>query len=299
MMKRIFITGANGFIGRNVVQRLYEAGYTVLGSGRQDFPNDKNIDYIRWDFSREAIPDTLRNFDCDCIVHVAASLDKNNLSEDLIRTNCFGTFNILQGAVGCDIKKIIYISSLPIIGNNHKIPIRENTEIDPPTMYHATKAAGELILKQAEHFGIEAISLRVPSPIGSGMLRNTIVPVFINRVLHDEDIVLQGKGTRKQNYLDVRDLSDAVSKIIETEDMNGIYNIGAKNIISNLDLAEKCIALANSKSKIVYSGTKDPSDDVDWTTDDSKLREQIGDYQHYDIEESLLDIMNEMRQCSV
>jgi nucleoside-diphosphate-sugar epimerase len=181
------------------------------------------------------------------------------------------------------------------VGNDHIVHIKESSRLEHPSLYHATKAAGEMIMNQANQFGIRVVSLRLPSPVGPKMPQNTILPVFINKALKNENITIYGKGTRKQNYIDVRDIAEAVKRIISAPNVNGIFNIGAKNIISNLDLAKLCVELLDSKSKIIFAENEDPNDNIDWTTDDSKLRNVIGEYQSTSIEKTIIDIANELR----
>lgn len=287
-MKNILVTGANGFVGRNVVSYLSKSA-NIIGCGTKDKSLSVCNDYYLWDIATGEEPIELKRKSIDCVVHVAASLDKNNSSDTLLKTNCFGTFNIYKSAIEHNVESIIYISSLPIVGKAHGVPITEMDQLDPQTMYHATKAAGEFIVAQASHAGIRTISLRLPSPIGPGMPVNTIVPMFVRQALSGTNIKLLGKGSRKQNYLDVRDLSRAITNIINTKEINGVYNVGSKNIISNRDLAQLCIELTHSCSEIITYGD-DPSDGEDWTTDDSKLRNIIGDYQLISMEQSIKDI---------
>lgn len=288
-MNRILVTGSNGYVGRNIVDILAQKNF-IIGTGRQKDAQGNCEKYIKWDLNYDEIPESLRSEKIDCIVHAAASLDKNELSEELIYTNCLGTFKIVKLAKECGVKFLIYISGLPVVGNFHDVPIVENVPVVPTSMYHATKAAGELIISQAMNFGIKVTSLRVPSPIGPGMPKNTIVPVFIQRALRGEIIVLQGRGTRKQNYIDVRDLGEAIDRIVEEEGINGIFNVGAMNIISNKELASLCIDCLKSNSSVAFSGKVDCLDDIDWTTDDSKLRTAIGEYQTYTMTQSIRDI---------
>lgn len=292
MAKRIFITGANGFIGRNIVNKLKNT-FDIVGCGRSP-KNSSNADhYVQWNIGNEEEP-SVSIEQVDCIVHCAACLDKDNLSKDVVQTNCVGAFNLLRYAVKHRINKIIFMSSLPIVESAYFYPITEKSALNPQSLYHATKASAEMILCQARHFGIQFISLRVPSPIGPDMPRKTIVPIFIQRTLNNEDIVIQGKGTRKQNYIDVRDIADAVEKIIEHKEIEGIFNIGARDIISNYELANLCIKCTGSNSSIILSGI-DPNDSVDWSTDDSKLISYIGSYQSRSLNDSIIDIANAMR----
>ena len=291
-MMKILITGAKGFVGRNIAEALKDKN-EIIGCGRTLPECKSKYRFVLWDIGNEREPQAFHGEKIDVIVHAAASLDKNNLSEELIKTNVLGTYNIMQFAVKHSVKTMIYVSSLPIVGDTHQVPVGEDVAIDPRTLYHATKAAGECILNQCRHYGIRVVSLRVPSPIGPDMPKKTIVPIFIQRALNNEDIRIQGKGTRKQNYLDVRDLANAIKLIISNDSVDGIYNIGSKNIISNIELAATIVDNLRSKSQIILSG-EDPSDKVDWTTDDSKLKRLIGEYQQHSMNQSISDIANEM-----
>lgn len=293
-MMNILITGSNGFIAKYVLEYLSK-DYRVYGCGIKEEPNNQCDRYIKWDLSRDEEPKELQKIELDYIIHMAASLDMTGLSEQLINVNCFGSFNVLRIAVKHKVKRIIYFSSLPVVGNEHTVPIKEAAVFNPPTLYHATKAAGELIISQAQKYGISVVSLRVPSPIGPYMRTNTIVPVFIQRAMNGEQIIIQGKGTREQNYVDVRDISEAVKRIIAVSEMDGVYNLGSKNVISNFKLAQKCIEVLKSNSTISYSDKEDPNDSIKWVTDDFKLRTKIGDYQRYSMEDSIKDIADSMR----
>ncbi len=291
-MNDILITGINGFIGGYIFKRLSDC-FNVIGCGRSNNLNNSCIDYFKWDLSYDE-PDTLRKRDFDTIIHTAADVNTNAFSREMITTNCLGAYSVLQAAVHHRVKTVVFLSSLPIVGKTHPIPITETVGINPPTLYHATKAAGELIINQGQYYGVRIVNLRVPSPIGPEMPDKTIVPVFIRNALNNEDIIMQGKGSRKQNYLDVRDLAEVVFQSICNDSVDGVYNVGSKNIISNIELARLCISVIGSRSKISFSGVADPDDDVDWTTDDSKLRSVIGDYQSYKMDASIKDIANEM-----
>lgn len=211
---RILITGSNGFIGRNIAKELDTENY-IIGCGTKEKSIIKVDEYIQWDIADRGIPKTLSDMEIDIIVHAAASLDKDDGNENLVKVNCLGTHQVYSLARRIKVKKVIYLSGIPIIGEPKKIPITENADINPGTMYHATKAAGEYILNQLIKDGINVIDLRITSPIGPGMPVKTIVPIFLKQALNGENVMLSGKGNRRQNYIDVRDIGFAVKKIID------------------------------------------------------------------------------------
>lgn len=290
----ILVTGSNGFIGRNIVKELMKND-SVIGCGRRGASLIEIDGYVKWDIASEICPEELYDRDFDVIVHAAASLDKDDKKEELITTNCLGTHRIYALAVRKHVKKVIYLSGLPVVGAPFPTPITEASEIKPVTMYHAAKAAGEFILAQLEKEGIDIINLRIPSPIGPGMPSGTIVPVFLEQALRDKELTLLGRGTRRQNYIDVRDIAFALGRIISKEIPRGIYNVASDETVSNYEMACMCIETANSQSGIRFSPQPDPCDDWAWDTDTSKLKAEIGSFTNHLLRESLKDIADDIK----
>lgn len=116
------------------------------------------------------------------------------------------------------IKVFVQLSSLPVIGKPVEHPITEQHSLKPPTVYHATKVMEELLANYADyHHGLRTASFRISAPVGTGMNRNTIFPTFVSKACKGEDLVLSGKGNRKQTYVHVRDISKALLQAIESE----------------------------------------------------------------------------------
>lgn len=291
----ILITGSNGFVGSGLAAELKKTN-TIIGCGsRAEATNDVD-QYIQWNLSTEECPSVLRQMSIDVIIHAAACLDKNDDNPELITTNCLGTHRIYQLAIDKKVRKVIYISGAPVIGIPKENPITEEHEINPQSMYLATKMAGELIFNQLPKVGIDVINLRVPSPIGPGMPEKTIVPIFLRNALSGKDITLSGKGTREQNYIDVRDIAGAIQNCIDTERVCGTFNLGADKPVSNYDLAEKCIEVTKSTAKVGFSGKEDFSDGQIWNLDSSKLKQAVGYEQKISLEQSLQDMETFMRK---
>lgn len=286
---KILITGSNGFIGRTIAKELSDEHY-IIGCGTKNESDVKVDRYVRWDIGDEEIPAEISDMRIDAIIHAAASLDKDDRNKTLIRVNCLGTHRIYALARTISVKKVIYLSSIPVVGKPLIIPIRENAEINPITMYHATKAASEYILNQLVKEGIDVVHLRISSPIGPGMPIKTIVPIFLKQAMNGEDLILSGKGTRQQNYVDVRDIAFVVKRLLDRNSLRGVYNVASKDTLSNYELARMCIQIAGSASQIKYSNKKDFYDGWVWDIDISKLTETIGNFNRHRILESLRDI---------
>lgn len=291
---KVIITGVNGFIGRNVAKKLKNNHY-VIGVGRNKETNADVDEYIQWDVGKDEIPNNFFNKYADAIIHSAACLSKSDEDEELIITNCLGAYRVYLLNRITNSKLSILFSSVPIIGQPNG-EITEDTLVNPNTMYHATKAAQEMILNQLLKYDIRHINLRIPSPIGPDMPAKTILPIFIRRALENKDLIVYGKGTRAQNYIDVRDISNIVDKLLNNKNISGTFNCGSKNAISNVNLAKLCIEMVNSASNIIYDNKVDDEDDIVWNISSNKLYKILNYMPQYTLKKSILDICNEMNR---
>ena len=291
---KILITGVNGFVGSNLAKMLGIDNY-IIGTGTRESSTVKVDDYFKWNMAEEECPFDKLPEELDAIIHAGACLDKNNCNEQLIQVNCLGTQRILQLAKYKNVKKVFYISSVPVIGEPLEHPITESHPLAPQTVYHATKLAGEWILNQLIQEEIEVVHLRVPSPIGPGMPVKTILPIFVGRALAGETIQIMGQGSRRQNYLDVRDLGNVIKGCLALEHISGTYHIGSDETISNLELAKLCVELTKSISAIEFTGMEDKLDSQIWDVDSTKAKEKLNYRQSYQMRDSLLDIIAQMR----
>lgn len=294
---RVLITGINGFIGNNICNYLENtSGYKIYGIGRGVYRYSNNIKYIEADISDETQFEKISREieEIDAIIHCAACIDKNDFNLDLIRVNCQGTLNILKLGKEKGINKYIYISSLPVIGKPLETPINEDHITNPNTMYHVSKLMGESIISIGEKYGIKPISLRIPSPIGVGMNENTILPTFIKTCLNNEDIKIIGNGERIQNYIDIKDVCEAVYLCL-VKDVKGIFNIASNISYSNRELANICKKVLNSKSKITFNGQKDLEEEFKWIVSVEKAKEILGFESKYSIEDSIIDLSKEFK----
>lgn len=285
MPMNILVTGASGFVGRAIAESLRE-GNRVLGVGRREV-NDCSFEYFRSDITDASSLSTVGGImEPDVIVHAAAAVSRNNMDKTLIDTNIRGTENILSFARKTGCKKIIYISSAPVIGVPIENPITENHKVYPLTTYHLTKYFSELLLRNAPD--IETVVLRLPSPVGAAIPRNKIFAVLISNCLSGVPIRLLGKGGRMQNYINVKDIGTAVMKAASSE-ATGIYNVAYPKSYSNLELAQLCKKTLNSKSKIDFYG-EDPEEDMKWVYSCDKIRKELGFSPSVTIEESIREV---------
>lgn len=290
----ILVTGSNGFIGSNVCQWLKEKSCYVIGVGRRKQSVAVCDEYVCCDLFTEKVTHLLDEVTVDkidAIVHLAADMRHEPYTVDVVGNNCVGTQRLIELCHEKKIPVFVQLSSLPVVGYMPiEHPITEAHPIHPPTVYHVTKHAQELLANYASYtFGLRTVSFRICSPVGRGVNPKTIFPVFVKNAVQNKDIVVWGKGTRMQTYVHVNDIAQAICKAILSPQANGVYNLASENLISNCDLAEKCIQLTNSSSRIVFNGIPDPMDQVVWDISIDRIKEDMGYIPQVSIDTAILE----------
>lgn len=150
---KVFVTGANGRLGRDVLNELAKRGYCGIGSGRTPIYNgdiDSIITYVAMDITNtDSVHDTLRALKPDAVIHCAAWTDvdaaeKANLAEKVYKINIDGTKNIAEACRELDCK-MMYISTEYVFNGKGEIPWTPDcTEWQPLNVYGQSKLGGEL-----------------------------------------------------------------------------------------------------------------------------------------------------------
>ena len=268
-MNKVFVTGACGFIGSNLIDRLLKDGYKVVGwdnfsTGRIEFLNDilknPNFTLIEGDnLNVSALSDAM--IGCDVVFHLAANADVrfglNHPSKDL-NQNTIATFNVLQAMKERGIKKIIFSSTGSVYGESNKIPTPENDEFPIQTsLYGASKVACEsMIQAYSEGYGFESYIFRFVSILGERYTHGHIFDFYKQLIEHPEYLNVHGDGTQRKSYLYVQDCLDAMLHVLtlNTETKVNIYNLGTNEYVQVNDSVRFILEHLNLKPEIRYSG---------------------------------------------
>lgn len=275
----ILVTGSNGFIGGHLCRYLKNESDYVVGFDKGDVSRTLVDEYIKGDMASEELKGLMAKLSIDhldALVHMAADMRHEPYGADIVANNCVGTQRLLEFCEANNVPVFIQLSSLPVIGEPLEVPITEKHSLKPPTVYHVTKITQELLANYATYtFGLRTVSFRICSPVGIGVNPKTIFPTFVKKAVNNEDLVLIGKGTRKQTYIHVDDISRAVKKAILCN-AQGVYNLASNNLLSNYELAKKCVEVTGSSSKIIFDKKEDPMDHYCWEISLEGIKKDIG-----------------------
>lgn len=281
---KILVTGANGVIGKKICKKLSQNNEVIkLSLNNADYDCDiSNIQQV------EKIATDLQNI--DVLVHCAALINFDNFNQKNIEVNTIGTLNIIKLARTLNCKKIIYLSSIPIAKNDVEYSVKTiNDCIEPPSLYHISKLAGEQILNLFNK-EVSSCIIRIAAPIDSEMPENRMIPMFLKAAINNEDIFINGKGSRLQTYISTDDISECISLVID-KNITGKYVLDGE-VYSNYEIANLCKQITASNSVIHFGNDIISEDNEKWIID-STFREKI---LKYELRTKMIDILTKMKE---
>lgn len=262
--------------------------YALYRNECRNISSLKNVTCIRTDLGKDNIEDIYKLFSeskIRAIVHLAANIDFYAKSKDLIQDNLLSLNDALQLAEKTKVDQFIYFSSVGVYGTDHKGSITEDSLTNCETLYHLTKLWGEQLLNLfcASRPNMKKLIFRLSSPIGVGMRDNLFLPAVVKAAMKNKDIMIYGKGTRIQNYIDVRDIVNTVKNSISSR-LTGMYNLVSPKSYSNKEVSLICKEVLGSKSQIVHVDN-DIHDKEKWVFNSDRIKK----LREYSVEHELSD----------
>lgn len=314
--KSALITGGAGFIGSYLAEDLLRQGYKVYAVDNLSTGNLDNIVHLQDNPNFVFEVGTIMDKDlmeelisaCDMIFHLAAAVGVKLIIEkpvDTIETNVLGTEIVLHLANKHE-KSVLITSTSEVYGKNEKIPFKENDDsVYGPTSksrwsYACSKAVDEfLALAYYHEKKLPVVIVRLFNTIGPRQTGRygMVVPTFVKQALLGHDITVFSDGKQTRCFTDVRDVTGALIKLLNTPKAFGeVFNIGNNKDISIIKLAELIKKMTNSKSKIIYipydkAFEKGFEDMKKRLPDISKANGLIGFQPKIKLENSLADII--------
>ncbi|MGO3443879.1 MAG: NAD-dependent epimerase [Pseudoalteromonas distincta] len=231
---KYLVTGAAGFIGSAVVEKLTAAGHQVVGIDNLNDYYDVNLKLARLErikheqfeikkvdlADRPAMASLFEQEQFDRVIHLAAqagvrySIENPHAYAD---SNLVGHLNILEGCRQTKVKHLIYASSSSVYGLNAKVPFETSDSVDHPvSLYAATKKANELMSHSYSHlYDIPTTGLRFFTVYGSWGRPDMAPFIFTKKILDGDTIDINNNGDMWRDFTHVDDIVEGVVRIAD------------------------------------------------------------------------------------
>ncbi|MGH0030936.1 MAG: NAD-dependent epimerase/dehydratase family protein [Myxococcota bacterium] len=255
--ERVLVTGAAGFIGSTLVDRLLADGREVVGLDCFDPFYDRELKEANLAEARGSdrfglVEGDIRDPDAvarafaggvDGVVHLAAlagvrpSLERPAAYADV---NVTGTSVILAEAAGRGAPRVVFASSSSVYGEREQGPFRETDPVERPVSpYAATKRAAELVAHTFHHaHGLPVVCARIFTAFGPRQRPDLAVRKFAERMLKGEPVPIFGDGSSLRDFTFVDDLVDGLTRALDSDLGFEILNLGAGRTVSVLDVVK-------------------------------------------------------------
>jgi NAD dependent epimerase/dehydratase len=256
--KKLLITGAGGFIGSHLVERLIGLGAKTRAFVRYNSRNNwgllellpgdklKEIEIIAGDLrDSQAVRDAAR--DADMIFHLGSLIAipySYVHPQEAIETNIMGTLNILMAARENGIEKVIHTSTSEVYGTAQYVPIDEKHPLQGQSPYSASKTGADMIAESFyRSFDVPVATIRPFNTYGPRQSARAVIPTIISQALTGEQVRLGSlHPTRDYTYVD--DVVEAFIKVAESPKSIGkVINIGSNFEMSIGDIAKKILSI--------------------------------------------------------
>lgn len=270
-MKKILVTGAAGFIGYHLCEKLLKEGYHVVGIDNINGYYDINLKMARLNQlgiktvyehklaigekhgdqfhfykmnleDQVQLPTLFQKYQFDVVCNLAAQAGvRYSLEEPMVyvESNIVGFVNLLECIRNYQVKKLVYASSSSVYGNSTDVPFSTNQNVDNPiSLYAATKKSNELMAYTYSHlFGIQTIGLRFFTVYGPWGRPDMAMFLFTEAILNNKPIKVFNQGELYRDFTYIDDVIEGLLATIIKPSKNqyNIYNLGNNKPIKILD----------------------------------------------------------------
>ena len=292
--KRVLVTGAGGFIGSQLVERLLEEGARVRAFVR--YSSRADTGYLRyvppqWSGSLEVASGDLREWHtmrqavqgCEIVFHLGALISipySYHHPYEVAEVNFMGTLNILMACKELGVRRLIHTSTSEVYGTARRVPIDEGHPLQGQSPYSASKIGAD---KLAESFfcsyDLPVVTVRPFNTFGPRQTGRAVIPTIISQALGACTVHL-GNLSTKRDFTYVADTVQGFLCAAEAPGVEGqVFNLGTGQEIAIGEIAQKIIRMVDQPVKIVVDPERlrpEPSEVMRLLSDNSLARERLG-----------------------
>lgn len=259
------ITGAAGFLGSALANQLVREGHLVRGLDDLSTGDPQSLSpevhFTRGDVNDRPKLWTLLQ-EIDCVYHLAArvSVPESVLyPREYNAVNVGGTVSLMEAMRDVGVRRVVFVSSGAIYGDQAEQPLRESLPPNPRSPYAVSKLAAEYYVNTiGDLWNIETVCLRVFNAYGPGQhlpaSHPPVVPYFLRQALRNGTLVVHGDGSQTRDYVYVDDVVSALIAASTAPGIDGlVINIGSGKETSVRELVKAVLEVTGSKSEVIYN----------------------------------------------
>jgi len=266
-MKKVLVTGADGFIGSHLTESLLEKGYEVKAFsyynsfnswGWLDTLPKEKLDEIEVFTGDIRDPNGVRTAmqGVDAVFHLAALIAipfSYHSPDSYVDTNIKGTLNVLQAARDLDLERVLVTSTSEVYGTAQYVPIDEHHPFQGQSPYSATKIGADRLAESFyRSFELPVSIVRPFNTYGPRQSARAVIPTIITQLLAGHETIRLGSLTPTRDFNYVKDTAAGFIAIAQSQQTIGEeINIATQQEISIGDLAKEIISQINPKANIV------------------------------------------------
>jgi len=304
-MKNVLVTGGAGFIGSNFINHLLEKrddlkiinldSLTYAGNLENLLQSEKypNYTFVKGDITdKETVAIIFAKYKIDNVIHFAAEshVDRSILgSEVFFNTNVMGTNVLLEAAKRFGVEKFVQVSTDEVYGSlGPEGKFSETTPIDPNSPYSSSKASADMMaLSFQRTYGLPVVVTRCSNNYGPFQFPEKLIPLMILNSLNDKKLPVYGDGMNIRDWIYVTDHNKAVELVWEKGKVGDVYNIGADQEMTNIDIIKLILSYLNKSEDLIEYVKDRPGHDRRYAIDSAKIEAELGWKPEYKFEEAI------------
>jgi UDP-glucose 4-epimerase len=259
------ITGAAGFLGSALANRLVREGHQVRGLDDLSIGDPQalssDVHFTRGDVNDRPKLWTLLQ-EVDCVYHLAArvSVQESVLyPREYNAVNVGGTVSLMEAMRDVGVRRVVLVSSGAIYGDQGEQPLRESMQPNPRSPYAVSKLAAEYYVNTiGDLWNIETVSLRVFNAYGPGQhlppSHPPVVPYFLKQAMRGGSLVVHADGSQTRDYVYVDDVVSALVAASTAPNLDGlVINVGSGRETSVRELVKTVLEVTSSQAEVIYN----------------------------------------------
>ena len=312
---KILVTGGCGFIGSHFLRYMMDTytndsficldALTYAGNKNNiaDFLHGSRLTMVEGNVrDADFVDDLFTTYTPDIVVHFAAEthVDRSITGPQVfLETNVIGTGILLDACLRHGIERFHHVSTDEVYGT---LPLQggslftEQSPLKPTSPYAASKASSDLlVLSYYKTYGLPVTISRCSNNYGTHQYPEKLIPLMIQKALQEEPLPVYGDGLNVRDWIHVVDHCRAIDVILQKGKVGEVYNIGAREEISNIDLVKRMLNVLGKPHELITYVPDRLGHDLRYAIDSSKL-EILGWKREYTVDKALEEVVEWYRE---